>query len=202
VNVDDDVLMQFAAIGTRQSGFNHDIASKMQGIMMALDELTELISGESGEIERLQNEDLTRATSTAMLALRELGQLLTASRALTKPAAKARIALGELLTKGSERSGVMLRVAPPEVLLEVGMPLALQGMALALDVAAGVGRQRELEVRGELDGERVTLAMPHPANPAANAGTLLAIATWIFARDGGELRRDGDRIELVLPIVK
>jgi hypothetical protein len=195
VIVDDDAMMQLAAIGTRQSGFNHDIASKMQGIMMALDELTELL-------EPLRDDDLTRATSTAMLALRELGQLLTASRALTKPAVKSRVSLGDLVAKGCERSGVTLRGSIPDVTLEVGMPLALQGMTLAIDVAAGAGRQRELEVRVEIEGERVKLGLPHPANPAANAGTLLAIATWIVARDGGELRRAGDRIELVLPVVR
>jgi hypothetical protein len=189
VTVDRDVVMQLAAIGSRQSGFNHDIASKMQGIMMALDELGELI-------EPLGDEDLQRAASTAVLALRELNQLLTASRALTKPQVKARVLLHELVVKGCERSGVSVRVALPDAACELGMPLALQGLALAIDVAAGTGRNRELAPRLELATDHALLILPRAPTANTNAETMLEIATWIFGRDGVELQRSDDRLAL------
>jgi len=37
-----DELMVLAVIGSRVSGFHHDIASKLQGLMMSIDEIGEL----------------------------------------------------------------------------------------------------------------------------------------------------------------
>ena len=59
-----DALMTFAVIGSRVSAFNHDIASKLQGMMMALDEIEELL-------ERVGDSDLRRATETAQQSLKE-----------------------------------------------------------------------------------------------------------------------------------
>jgi hypothetical protein len=188
----DDAMLLLAAIGSRQSGFNHDIASKIQGLMMALDELTELA-------ESLANEDITRALETATVATRELNQLLTASRALTKPPAKARIALGELVRKAAERVGVVVRGEVPAVEIEVAVPLTQQGLALAIDAAAGVGRARTLEPKISV-GERIEIGLPiatMPSNP-----TPLAIAAWIMRREGGELATSAEQIAIRLPAIK
>ena len=40
-----DTMMQLAMIGSRASAFHHDCASKLQGLVMALDELGELAEG-------------------------------------------------------------------------------------------------------------------------------------------------------------
>jgi peptide/nickel transport system substrate-binding protein len=55
----DDAIGQLAAIGSRTPGFNHDIASKIQGVMMALDEIVELS----------RDVDVQRAAETAQTAL-------------------------------------------------------------------------------------------------------------------------------------
>jgi hypothetical protein len=193
VTIDDDAIMQLAAIGSRQSGFNHDIASKIQGLMMALDELTELI-------EPLRNEDLARSVDTAMTAVRELNQLLTASRALTKPPARTRIAVRELVTKAAERASVAVRGALPEVMVEVSAPMIIQALALAIDVAGGVGRSRVIEPRCEVAAGLVELSFTPATNLTANASTQLAIASWVLRREGGELER-GERIAIRLPAV-
>ena len=193
MTVDDDALMQLAAIGSRQTGFNHDIASKIQGLMMALDELTELI-------EPLRNEDITRSVDTAMTAVRELNGLLTASRALTKPPVKTRIAMRELVTKAAERASVVVRGALPEATVEVSPPLIVQAIALAIDVAGGVGRSRVVEPHCDVANGRVELSFAPAANLAPNASTQLAIASWVLRREGGELER-GERISIRLPAV-
>ena len=193
MSVDDDAIMQLAMVGSRQSGFNHDIASKIQGLMMALDELTELI-------EPLRNEDITRSVDTAMTAVRELSGLLTANRALTKPPAKTRIAVRELVMKAAERASVAVRGALPEATVEVSAPLMVQALALAIDVAGGVGRSRVLEPRCEVTNGRVELSFAPAENPTANASTHLAIASWVLRREGGELER-GERIAIRLPAV-
>ena len=191
MSIDDDAIMQLAAIGSRQPGFNHDIASKLQGLMMALDELSELI-------EPLRNEDIARAVDTAMSAVRELNALLAASRALTKPPAKFRVVVRELVTKAAERASVVVRGVLPEATVEVSLPLLVQALALAIDVAGGVGRSRVLELHCGVANGRVEVSFAPAAKLAPNASTHLAIASWVLRREGGELQ-SGERIVVRLP---
>src|SRR5262249_6816696 len=97
-------LYQLAALGARMASFNHDIASKVQGLMMALDEIGELAPN-------MGDPDLARASETAMQALKELHALLSQNRALTKPPVKTKVALGELMRTAGARAGVGVRGA-------------------------------------------------------------------------------------------
>jgi hypothetical protein len=171
-----DPILQLAAIGTRMASFNHDLASKIQGLMMALDEITELAT-------EVRNPDLERAAETAHTSLRELGELLTANRTLTKPPVKSRVTVRELVLKAGERVGVALRGTLPETSIEVAVVLAQHGLALAFDVAAGTGRNRRLDLT--VSGHELTAAFAETTS--ATASETLAIAAFLLAREGGQL---------------
>jgi hypothetical protein len=176
-------LLELALVGSRMSSFNHDIASKLQGLMMALDEIGELAQTR-GDAE------LGPAADTAQLALKELNDLLTQNRALTKPPVKTASLIRDLVVKAGARVGVHVRGTLPDTAIEVAVPRTLQALALAIDVAAGPGRSRTLAV--SVDG--TTVQLPLAAQPgSASASELLALASWMFTRAGGALvcRADG-----------
>ena len=182
----DGTLGQLAAIGSRAAGYNHDIASKIQGVMMAIDEISELA----------KDPDIQRAAETAHAALGELNQLLQHNRALTKPPIKTRVDLGELVGKAAARVGVALRGTKPTGEVAVAVPLVTQGLSLAIDFAAGTERRRSIEVWCRADGQGVTIGLPIAPAVDLDPDAVLAIASWIIKRDGGELIR-GDSALIV-----
>lgn len=193
VPVSIDALLHFATVGSRISSFHHDIASKLQGLMMALDEITELTEPTGGDT------DLGRAAETAHAALKDLTQIFMLNRALAKAPIRGRTTLRELAMRASERVGVTLRGELPEVDLDVAVPLTTQGFALAFDAAAGAGRSRSLEVTALVAEARIELALP-AAPTTATANESLAIAAWVFAHEGGDLRCSESRILVRLPV--
>ncbi|MEO8702971.1 MAG: hypothetical protein ABI867_23195 [Kofleriaceae bacterium] len=181
-------VLQLAAIGSRMASYNHDLASKIQGLMMALDEIGELTTP-------LGNGDLDRATETANTALRELNDLLNLNRTLTKPSVKARIAVRELFAKAGERAGVAVRGSLPEATIEVAVALTVQALALAFDAAAGTGRNRKLEIT--VTGNEISAPFAATATPASEQ---LALAAWLLAREGCQLLCTSDaRLVICLP---
>src|SRR4051812_24577206 len=91
-----DSLLALATIGSRMPGFHHDCASKLQSLMMSLEEIMELA----------QSREVQQATETAQLALRELNQLFTSNRALAKAPYLTRGTLGDLIARSTARAGV------------------------------------------------------------------------------------------------
>lgn len=174
-------LLHLAAIGSRMSSYNHDIASKIQGLMMAVDELGELVGAMA-----TPDPDLLAASETARLTLDDLNALLQSNRALTKPAPRTRLALADLVRNACQRVAITIRGSLPVGEVEVGVPLATQGLTLAFDAAAGPGRNRTLEfaVAGPA---ALTVTMVGDHALAANAGEWLALASWCAARDGGRV---------------
>jgi hypothetical protein len=187
-------LYQLAMVGSRAPAFHHDCASKLQGLVMALDELTEL--AEHGDPQML------RAIETAMEASRELNALLNLNRALTRPAVKARVTLRELVTRGAERVGVSVNGALPDSLMvSVGVAPVTHAFALSVDVAAGSGRGRALTVDTTARDGVVEIALVTSTVQPTNAADALAIASFVVAREGGRLwcSAAGDRIVIRLP---
>lgn len=187
--IDTEKLLQLAAIGARAPSFNHDIASKIQGVMMALDEIIELADGE-----------LKATAETAQGAMGELNQLLQTNRALTKTPATTPTSLHDLLSKAATRVGVTLRGAKASCDVNVAVPLLTQAFAMAFDSAGGAERRRTLELGVKID-ERVELVFPIAAS-AAPQGEGLAIAAWIVEREGGTLRCSDKAITIVLPLAQ
>jgi hypothetical protein len=189
-------LYQLAVVGSRVPAFHHDCASKLQGLVMALDELTELT--EHGDPQ------VIRAVEAALEASRELNALLNLNRMLTRPAARTAIALDDLVTRAAERVGVALRGAlPPEVRVTVGVAPMIHALSLAIDVAAGTGRGRTLAVKATPVGGDVELALHSSPLQAPNAGEAAAIASFVVARDGGGrlwCTSSGDQMVIRLPV--
>jgi len=188
-------LYQLAMVGSRAPAFHHDCASKLQGLVMALDELTELT--ENGDPQ------LIRAVETALEASRELNALLNLNRALTRSVPKTMIAVTDLVTRAAERSGIAIRpplAATPSV--NVGVAAMVHGLALAIDIAAGTGRGRALAVTvSEANGQVDIVFQASPLQPS-NAGESLAIAGFVVGRDGGGklwCSAAGDQIVIRLP---
>ena len=170
-------LYQLAMVGSRAPAFHHDCASKLQGLVMALDELTELT--ENGDPQ------LIRAVETALEASRELNALLNLNRALTRAVPKTLIPVAELLTRGAERAGVSVRGSLPDVSVNVGVASMVHALALVVDIAAGIGRGRSLEVSATQTGGDIELALRTSPQQAPTAGDALAIAGFVVVRDGG-----------------
>jgi hypothetical protein len=188
-----DALFQLAMVGSRASAFHHDCASKLQGLVMALDELTELT--EHGDPQ------VIRAIETAIEASRELNALLNVNRALTRPTAKTPIELRELVARGAERVGVAVHGVLPDATVGVSVAPMTHALALAIDVAAGTGRGRSLAVSAEVAAGSVELALHSSPLQAPNAGDALAIVGFVVERDGGRLwcSSAGTRLVLRLP---
>jgi len=187
-------LLQLAMVGSRAPAFHHDCASKLQGLLMALDELSELT--ENGDPE------LLRPIEAAMHASRELNALLNLNRALTKPAVKAAIGIRALVTQASERVAVKLTGTLPELSVHVAAAPVTHALALVIDVAGGAGRGRTQAISAAAVAGYVELVMPTQAQPPANASESLAVATFVIERDGGILRcgAGGDRLVVRLPV--
>ncbi|HEY4176217.1 MAG TPA: hypothetical protein VGM90_05280 [Kofleriaceae bacterium] len=190
-----DALLSLAVIGSRAGGFNHDIASKLQGLMMALDEISEL-----GE----QDSNLARSAESAHTALKEVLSTLNVNRAMTKPPSRAPISLPELWTRAGERVYVTLKGQLPTVDVEVSAATMTQALALALDVCGGPGRGRAISADVAQTATHVTVTFPAVMPLPSNAAEALAIATYVLARDGGSFTccDGGKSFAISLPLAK
>ena len=190
-----EALLVFATIGSRVASFNHDIASKLQGMMMALDEIEELH-------DRVGDSDLRRATETAQASLKEASALLSANRSLTRTGTKSKAALRDLVKTAGDRVGVDIRGSVPDGEVEAAIPLLAQGIGLAIDAIAGTGRARFVDVIASREGTRATLVFASTADPTKTLGESLALAGFVIKRANGELRCGRDRrLHVQLPLV-
>ena len=184
-----DQLMNLALVGSRAPGFHHDVASKLQSLMMSIDEIGELAQND---------EQIRRAAETALEALREVLALLNVNRALTKPPARTAVALREILDRASSRVYVTLVGTLLDATLLVAPPSMIHALSLAFDVAAGPGRGRSLVATSRIDGAHVELRLGCSPPPPAGTPEALAIATFVLGRDGGSLHCTADGAQLVL----
>jgi hypothetical protein len=187
-------LMFLAIVGSRASGFHHDLASKLQGLMMSLDEIGELSESDP---------QLTRAAQTSLDSLREVLALLNVNRALTKPPVRTAVAFREILARAAERVYVSFSGEIVDATIETSAPAMIHALSLALDVAAGPGRGRTLSATARLDDTHVELRLACSSPPPSNSGESLAIATFVLERDRGSLRcsHDGALLIVRLPLV-
>lgn len=188
-----DALLALATIGSRMPGFHHDCASKLQSLMMSLDEMGEVSS----------TPEMRQAIDTANLALRELHQLFTANRALAKSPQLTRCTLGELIARSTVRAGVKVRGNVMAIDIETSPPAMTHAIAVLLDVVAGPSNLgRVIDIATAVEGSHVTISLGGPptaaVKPPPNVSELLAIAAHIITRDGGELTcfGGGERFEV------
>ena len=188
-----EALLDFAVIGARVAAFNHDIASKLQGLMMSLDEIGEVV-------ERVGDADLHRATETAQLALDEARALLSANRALTR-STKTKVQLRDLVKAASERGGLGVLGAIPDGQVELALPPTAQALGLALEAIGGTGKSRIVDVIATTEGGRARLTFVSSAEPSPTAGDAFALAAFAIARAGGELRCRDNGLTIQLPLI-
>lgn len=159
---------------------------------MAIDEVLELAT----------QPDVKLAAETAHTALGELNQLLQQNRALTKAPVATRISIKDLFGLAATRCGVSIRGALPAGTLAVAVPLTTQGLSLVFEAASGTERQRTIEVAASIAANQLEVSLSLPAVIEPSVGTGLALATWIIAREGGELRCDPHCLIVRLPVVQ
>jgi hypothetical protein len=176
-------LLLWAAIGARISGFHHDSASKLQSLMMALDEAVDLLGHE--------RQDVRRVLDTAMTSLRELHGLLTENRALVKAPQRELVPLADILRRASARHGVTLSGDPGTSSVHVAPPSIVHAIALLCDQTAGPSAgARVVALSISASGESVTIELSGTpsAKPLANASETIAVATFLLRREDGSLR--------------
>jgi hypothetical protein len=180
-------LYELATLGSRVSGFHHDAASKLQSLVMALDDL--------GESATSVPPELTSSIETARAALKDLGALFSANRALAKGPQRTRINCRDLLVRASERVGVKLVGDLPLCEVRVTVPALTHAFALLIDTAAcGSHAKRSVDVSYQINDARAILKIAGPAGgtPVAHANEAVAIASFVIGRDEGILRCGGN----------
>ena len=187
-----DELLALALVGSRMPSFHHDLASKLQGLMMSIDEISELSD--------VADRPMTRAIGAAQSSLREVLGLLNANRALTKPPVKSRTSLADLVARASERVYLSVRGELPVAMLEVVQPALVHALSLVLDVAGGPGRGRTLDASTVIDGANVVITMAASPKPPSNAAESLALSTFVLRREGGDLSCAGEGTQFVVRV--
>jgi hypothetical protein len=185
--VSQDSILGYAAIGSRMSSFHHDVASKLQSLMMAIDEISEL-----------GNDDARAAALTASTALQEINQLLAVNRALTKPPQRKATPVRELLVRASERHGVKLQGEIVDVKVNVALASIAHALALLIDMVAGALRgERVVAIEITPAPDRVAIALTAVTTFEAN-NELIELAAFLLAREHASLtcRTNGFVVEL------
>jgi hypothetical protein len=190
-------IFALATVGSRMPSFHHDCASKLQSLVMALDEISEI--AEAGA-----DADIQRAAATATVALRELQAMFNTNRALTRATPPVKISLGELIGRAAERAGLVVQGDIPAVHVEVNVSALTHAFAVVFDLAAGaIKLGRAVAISTSQANGHVTLTVRAPAGSkaAANqASEMIAIATFALRRDRGDLRcARGDGFVISLP---
>ncbi len=186
-------VMSLALLGSRMPSFHHDVASKLQSLMMAVDELTELA----------ETLDTQAAANSAALAVRELTTLFATNRALAKAPQRKPTPVGELVARAAERSGVKTTGELPSCNVDVAVASIAHACAVVLDLAAGpLSMGRTVEITGVPEDKFLLVKVAGPVGVPLpnNAGDMLALATFALAREQGELRCGADHYVIKLPL--
>jgi hypothetical protein len=178
-----DGLLAWAAVGSRISGFHHDTASKLQSLMMALDEATELLGDD--------RPDLMVALQTATTSMKEMHALLSENRALAKAPQRKPTQIAELLKRAAARHGVKLIGEVGPMTAHVAPPSIVHALALVLDLSAGsLHATRAVTVTATPRGDDVVIDLVgQPVDPTKDLiNESVAVAAFLLAREDGELR--------------
>lgn len=190
-----EAVLTLALLGTAIPSFHHDIASKLQSLIMTLDEIA----------ERTGATEVRSLVTTAEDTIHELSQLLAANRLLARAARRQRHPVSKLIGLAAERSGVRVQGAVPVVDVEIGLLTATHALMLILDLAAGpvqLGRSVDMAIIPD----ESSLALEITGPPAAlqplppNYSEVMAVASFAFARQAGQLRCGPGRFTIRLPL--
>lgn len=185
-------LLALALLGSRMPSFHHDVASKIQSLMMAIEELEEIAQGA----------DVRAVAATASIAVRDMQTLFMANRALSRPPVRKPTPLRELIAAAAQRAGVKTRGELPAQLVEISLSAITHAIAIVLDLAGGPTKQgRTVELSTEISGKHAIVTIGAAAgDPPANASEVLALAGFALLREQGELRCGPGSFAIWLPL--
>ena len=186
-------LMAMALLGSRMPSFHHDVASKLQSLMMAVDELTELA----------ETIETRAAANAATTALKDLTTLFSTNRALGKAPQRRPTPASEVFARAAERSSVKTSGELATCTVDIALPSIVHACAVILDLAAGpLAHGRTVELSSKANGHVLEVTVTGPPNTPLppNAGDVLALASFALVREGGELRCGADRYTIKLPL--
>jgi hypothetical protein len=191
-------IMHLATVGSRALAVQHDLASKLQSLMMAIEEVGDLAAHPD------VSPDLREAAAVALGALAQVNDMFAASRAFARRTDRTRVSIAELLTRGARRTGVTVDVSTVgDVDVNVVAPTVEHALSLLLDVlSADLDTSRRVRVSAEVTATEVvvTLLGNGPGQARPQATDLVAIATYAIARDHGEVRcgRPGENARFII----
>jgi hypothetical protein len=190
-----DGLLAWAAVGSRISGFHHDTASKLQSLMMAVDEANDILGDD--------RPDVRIALETATTALRDIHGLLTENRALAKSPQRKTTPVGAMLDRAAARHGVKLVGDRGAATAHVALPSIVHALSLLLDLSAGaVQSTRAVEVAVTKGAEaieiRIVGAPIEAGKPMVNES--IAVAAYLVGREDGALRCNDRGFVVQLPV--
>src|SRR5262249_21285633 len=193
-----DSILALATVGSRMPSFHHDSASKLQSLVMALDELSEIA-------ETAGDADMQRAAATATTALRELQALFNTNRALTRAPQPVKVSLGELIGRAAERAGLVVQGDVPAVHVEANVSALTHAFAVVFDLSAGaIKLGRAVAISATQGSGHVTLRVRAPGSAKSvttQPSEMIAIATFAIRRDRGDLCcARGDAFVIKLPV--
>lgn len=162
---------------------------------MALDEISEIA----------EDSDVRSTATSAGGTVRELGNLLTANRSLSRPPHRQPHSLSKLIGLAAERIGVRVQANIPELEVDVGLLSITHALALVFDLAAGpvqFGRTVDIVVVMEATAAALVVSGPPEAlRPLpGNFSDVMALATFALAREAGQLRCGPERFTIRLPL--
>ena len=172
-------LLALALLGSRMPSFHHDVASKLQSAMMAIEEL-----------EEIGGTEVRAAAATANTALREMQALFMSNRTLSRPPQRGPTPLGELIAAAAQRAGIKTHGELPAEHVEVSLSTMTHALAIVLDLAAGSTKLGgSVALAAALEGSHVAVTISSSGEPLGpSAAELLALASFALAREQGELR--------------
>jgi hypothetical protein len=186
-------MLALALLGSRMPSFHHDVASKLQSLMMAVDELSELA----------ETIEARAAATAATTAVKELTNLFMMNRALGKAPQRRPTPVAEIFARAAERSGVKTAGELATCNVDIALPSIVHACAVILDLAAGpLAHGRTVEITGQAKDHVLEVVVTGPPNTPlpANAGDVLSLASFALVREGGELRCGVDRYTIKLPL--
>jgi len=192
--VSPDNLFTLALLGSGIVHFHHELASTLQRLMMAFDEITET----SAEVEGIRD-----AAAIAQHSLEELKGLLASSRALAKASKRECNSLSEILAYAAERTRITLRGEIPNVMVHVAAPSFTFAMSLLLDLAADPNtklRTADVMIAADDAEVNITIVAPREHQMRTHANEHVSLVAFLLSREGGELRCDQERFKLRLPV--
>ena len=187
-------LYELAILGSRMRTFNHELASKLQALMMAVDEARDI--SEPGE------PSLRVALDSASAALRGLRDLLDGSRALANPGLRTRVSVHELIDRAADRCGVKVRGQLDECQIRVSVSAMTHAFAQLLDLASGAGLQRvaEVSIRDDTRVLAVSITGTGEARKDVAIEEMVALAAHAVEREGGSLACGASGFTVRLPV--